>query len=213
MVRTADDVIDMNGLAELIVCRGCDTVYGQVHLRRSEIARCNRCGGVVARYERADVDQALAIAAACAIMLLIANFTPVLGIEVAGTHTEANIWNAVLSIEQGWISIAALVLAVTMLLVPLIQVACVLWLMVFARYRRRAPGFSRVLVVLHVLRPWSMSEVFLLGSMVAIVKLGGFIPIATGPGIWALALLTLMLALLGRFDPRSWWALEHGTAR
>ncbi len=79
----------------------------------------------------------------------------------------------------------------------------------FARLRRRAPGFSRALVILHVLRPWSMSEVFLLGAMVAIVKLGGFIPIATGPGVWALALLTLCLAILGRFDPRSWWSLER----
>ncbi len=209
----ADGITHMNDIAELIVCRECDTVHGQVHLQRAQVARCNRCGGVIARYGRADVDTALAIALACAIMLLIANFTPVLGIEVAGTHTEANIWRAVLSIEEGWISAAAFVLATTMLFVPLLQVVLVLWLLGFARFRRRAPGFSTVLVVLHVLRPWSMSEVFLLGSMVAIVKLGGFIPIATGPGIWALATLTLLLAVLGRFDPQSWWALEHRTSR
>jgi paraquat-inducible protein A len=198
-------------VADVIVCRDCDTVYAQVVLTRAQVARCSRCGAVVARHARADIDQALAIAGACAILLLIANFTPVLGIEVAGTRTEANIWMAVLSMEQGWITIAALVLMATMLLVPLVQVTLVLWLMGFARIGRRSPGFARVLVILHVLRPWSMSEVFLLGAMVAIVKLGGFIPIEPGPGVWALALLTLLLAVLGRFDPRSWWALEQRT--
>ena len=197
-------------MAEFIICRDCDTVHLHLPLDSGQVARCIRCGAVIARHAQANVNSALAVASACAILLLIANFTSVLGIEIAGTHTEVNIWQAVLSMQQGWTSIAALVLLVTMLLVPLLQVTLVLWLMSFARVRRRAPGFGRVLAVLHHLRPWSMSEVFLLGALVAIVKLGSFIPIATGPGVWALALLTLLLAVLGRFDPRSWWALDQG---
>ena len=194
-------------MAELIACRDCDTVYAQVPLSRGQIARCGRCQAVIAHHPSADVDKAFAVALASGIVFFIANVTPVLGIEVAGTHTEANIWKAVLSMQTGWISLAALVLVVTMFLVPLIQVTLVLWLMSFAKAGRRAPAFSRILVALHRLRPWSMSEVFLLGALVAIVKLSNFLPISTGPGVWALTMLTLLLALLGRFDPRSWWEL------
>jgi paraquat-inducible protein A len=201
---------DRETMAEFIICRDCDTVHLHLPLARGQVARCIRCGAVIARHTQANVNSALAIASACAILLLIANFTSVLGIEIAGTHTEVNVWQAVLSMQQGWTSLAALVLLVTMLLVPLVQVTLVLWLMGFARVRRRAPGFGRVLAILHHLRPWSMSEVFLLGALVAIVKLGSFIPIAPGPGVWALALLTVLLAVLGHFDPRSWWALERG---
>ena len=174
------------------------------------MARCSLCDAVIARHAQADINVVLAIAASCTILLLIANFTPVLGIEIAGTRIESNIWAAVLSMQKGWISLAAVVLMVTMLLAPLVQVLMVLWLMSFARASRRAPGFSRMLVVLHRLRPWSMSEVFLLGSLVAIVKLGSFIPIKTGPGTWALGMLTLLLAVLGHFDPRWWWSLGDG---
>ncbi len=199
-------------MSRINVCHECDTVYAEVALRRGEIARCRCCHAVVARHPAADVDKALAIAVACAILLLIANFTPVLGIEVAGTRTEANIWKAALSMGSGWITVSAVVLVVTMLLAPLVQVTLVIWLMSFARFNRRAPGFSRVLVVLHLSRPWSMSEVFLLGALVAIVKLSNFLPISTGPGVWALAALTVLLAALGRFDPASWWALENRAA-
>jgi paraquat-inducible protein A len=163
----------------------------------------------VARHPHADVDKALAISIACAILFFIANLTPVLGIQVAGTRTEANIWEAVLSMDNGWMALAAAALIVTMLFAPLVQVVLVIWLLSFARLRRRAPGFAHVLALLHDLRPWSMTEVFLLGSLVAIVKLSSFLPISTGPGVWALAALTILLAVLGRFDPSSWWALEH----
>jgi paraquat-inducible protein A len=52
-----------------------------------------------------------------------------------------------------------------------------------------------------------MTEVFLLGALVAIVKLANWVPITAGVGIWAIAALTMVLALLGRCDPASWWSI------
>ena len=196
----------------LQICRECDTVYAPVRLRRGEVARCRRCRGVLARHPSLDVDASLAIALACAILFLIANFTPMLGVEVAGTRTQANIWHAVLSMTEGWICFAALALLVTTLVAPLVQVLLVIWLMMFARRHRRAPGFAVTLTLLHHLRPWSMSEVFLLGVLVAIVKLSHFLPIQIGSGVWALALLTVLLAVLGRLDPAAWWSLGETTS-
>jgi hypothetical protein len=47
----------------------------------------------------------------------------------------------------------------------------------------------------------------LLGALVAIVKLANWVPITAGAGIWAIAALTAVLALLGRCDPASWWSI------
>jgi len=52
-----------------------------------------------------------------------------------------------------------------------------------------------------------MTEVFLLGALVAIVKLANWVPITAGAGIWAMAALTAVLALLGRCDPAFWWSI------
>ncbi len=190
------------------LCRECDTVYRTIAVGRGEIARCPCCHAVVARHPTVDMDTALAMALTCGILLIIANLTPVLAIRVAGTQTEVNLWEAALSLETGWISLSALVLLATMLVIPAMQIASIVWLMGFARARRRVPGFARILALLHVLRPWSMSEVFLLGALVAIVNLSNFLPIDVGSGIWALALLTAFIAGLGRFDPGSWWRLQ-----
>jgi paraquat-inducible protein A len=191
----------------ILICRDCDTVYRAIPLRRGDVALCRRCEAVLARHFGADTESGLALVIAAAIFFVIANLTPVLSIEVAGVRTEANIWFAVRSLQQGWISLAAFGLAFTTLLIPGVQIALLLWVLVFARAGLRPPGFGPVMKLLHRMRPWSMTEVFLLGALVAIAKLANWVPITAGAGIWAMAALTMILALLGRCDPASWWSI------
>ena len=191
----------------ILICRDCDTVYRAIPLQRGDVALCRRCDAVLARHFAADVDSGLALVCAAAIFFAIANLTPILSIDVAGIETRANIWFAVRSMQQGWISVAALGLAFTTLFIPALQIALLFWVLVFAHFGERPPGFRLVMRLLHRMRPWSMTEVFLLGALVAIVKLANWVPIAAGPGIWAIAALTVVLALLGRCDPASWWSI------
>jgi paraquat-inducible protein A len=191
----------------ILICRDCDTVYRAIALHLGDVAVCRRCDAVLARYLVADVESGLALVSASAIFFAIANLTPVLSIEVAGVETRANIWFAVRSLQQGWISVAAVGLAFTTLLVPAVQIALLFWVLLFARVGRRPPGFGPIMRLLHRIRPWSMTEVFLLGALVAIVKLANWVPITAGAGLWAMGALTAVLALLGRCDPASWWTI------
>ena len=197
----------------IVICRDCDAVYRAVPLHRGDVALCRRCGAVLARHLSVNVDSGLALVCAAAIFFTIANLTPILSIEIAGMQTRANVWFAVRSLQEGWISLAAFGLAFTTFLIPALQIALVFWVLLFARTGRRAPSFGPIMKLLHQMRPWSMSEVFLLGALVAIVKLAKWVPISAGPGIWAIAALTAVLALLGRCDPASWWSIgsEAGT--
>ena len=150
----------------------------------------------------------MALVCAAAILFAIANLTPVLSIDIAGIETKANIWFAVRSLQQGWISVAALGLAFTTFLIPAVQIALLFWVLLFARFGLRPPRFGLVMKVLHRVRPWSMTEVFLLGALVAIVKLAKWVPITAGAGFWAIAALTMVLAILGRCDAASWWSIS-----
>ncbi|HTB87536.1 MAG TPA: paraquat-inducible protein A, partial [Steroidobacteraceae bacterium] len=98
-------------------------------------------------------------------------------------------------------------LAFTTFLIPAVQIGLLFWVLLFARAARRPPGFGPIMKLLHRMRPWSMTEVFLLGALVAIVKLANWVPIAAGAGFWAIAALTMVLAILGRCDPASWWSI------
>jgi paraquat-inducible protein A len=191
----------------LLICRDCDTVHRAAPLQRGDVALCRRCGAVLARYFGATAESGLALITAAAIFFAIANLTPVLSIELAGIETQANVWYAVRSLAHGWISVAAFGLAFTTFLVPGAQIALLFWVLAFACAHRRAPGFAPIMRLMHHLRPWSMSEVFLLGALVAIIKLANWVPVSAGAGVWAIAALTLVLAVLGRCDPATWWSL------
>src|ERR1700735_4140066 len=91
----------------ILICRDCDTVYRSIPLQRGDVALCRRCDSVLARYFGADAESGLALILAAAIFFAIANLMPILSIEVGGLETKANIWFAVRSLQQGWISIAA----------------------------------------------------------------------------------------------------------
>ena len=165
----------MSSVRELFVCPHCDAVHRAVVLSRHEVAACVACGRVVARHHSFSVDQLLALTLAAAVLFLIANSYPLMTIEVGGMRTEATVWGAALLMLHGWAAWPAAVLALSMFILPLLQIALLLWVLAFARFGRRAPGFRGLLVTLHRSRPWSMTEVFLLGALVAIVKLSSWV--------------------------------------
>ena len=197
---------------ELIICPHCDTVHRHVSLAKAQVAHCSRCDAVLARHRRLGISDLLALVVTAAILFAIANATPLLTIEFGGIRTQANVLTSSFSLGSGWMSWSAIVLGLTMFLVPLIQILALLWLLSFASAGRRAPGSPSALLLLHALRPWGMTEVFLLGVVIAIVKLSSWVHVAPGIGVWALSALTLVLTGLSLVDPRSWWALAERSA-
>jgi paraquat-inducible protein A len=198
-----------SGAKELLVCPHCDAVHRAVVLGRHEVAACLACGRVLARNQSLSVDQALALTLAAVLLFLIANSYPLMLIELGGMRTETTVWSAALLMLHGWSAWPAAVLALSMFIMPLLQIALLLWVLAFARFGRRAPGFRWLMVTLHRSRPWSMTEVFLLGALVAIVKLSSWVHVIPGIGIWALASLTILLTILSMIEPRFWWNLQQ----
>ena len=103
--------------------------------------------------------------------------------------------------------------AFSIIVAPLLQIALLGWVLGFARAGRRAPGFSQVMRLLNHLRPWCMIEVCMLGTLVAVIKLSSFLQVLPGAGIWGMAVLMALLALIANRDMRWLWELSaqlHG---
>ncbi len=73
------------------------------------------------------------------------------------------------------------------------------------RRAARAPGFNGVLRAIQLVRPWGMIEVFMLGILVTIVKMVSLARVVPEAALFAFAALTLMLAVVVMFDPRTLW--------
>ena len=191
--------------APLIICEHCDCVYEKVTLAKHQKTLCTRCGGVLQRYDGLTLQQRLALTLTALMLWIFANFYPVMSISLKGLKNSATLWDSVLALSLGPITFIALVAAIAMIIAPIFQLLLLIWVVSFALAHRRAPAFKFCMRWLETLRPWSMLEVCLLGAMVAVIKLAGFLDVLPGIGLFALAILSLMMIRIAGRDVRELW--------
>lgn len=202
----------MNVYPHLVACEHCDSVYQRCALAAGEVARCRRCEAVLQRANPLDLDRWLALTITTAVVFLIANVCPVVRISLNGTRRDATLWEFAWALAQGSVAPIAIVTALVIILVPLAQIALLAWVLVHARVGQRAPGFSRALRMLAILRPWSMVEVGILGILVAIIKLISLVEVSLGAGVWATAVLMVLLTVISHRDLSTLWEQTEDVA-
>jgi paraquat-inducible protein A len=193
---------------ELIICEHCDSLYEAAPLYKGETASCGRCGAVLARAHRLSIEQLLALTIAAAVLFVFANIFPVISISMKGLSNEVTLWSSVQALAQGRITLIALVAGLSIIFAPMLQIILLFWVLLHAHKGQVAPGFKMCMRTLEHLRPWSMLEVCMLGILVAIVKLAGMLDVHAGAGLWAMAMLMVLIILIaGKHTRRLWTEL------
>jgi paraquat-inducible protein A len=107
--------------------------------------------------------------------------------------------------RDGMWPLAILVLA-TASLAPLLKLLGNLYVLVPLKLGWRAFGLARVFRYTEIIHPWAMMEVYLLGLIVAYVKLTEFARLELGIAVYSFAALILaMVAAESALDPRQVW--------
>jgi paraquat-inducible protein A len=195
----------------LIVCHACDLVHRRGAIETHARVRCTRCRAELYRTHSASIDLAIALAVSASVLLLLSNLYPLVALELNGSHRDTTLLGAALGLyRQGYGAIGALVL-VTTVLIPLFQIASLLYVLLPLRRGRRARRQNEVFRALTRLRPWAMTEVFMLGALVAVVKLSALAHVIPGISLFAYTALMLTLAGLTSITPtEQFWQWASG---
>jgi len=192
----------------LIACRECDLLVrpaqppGSPHYS----VLCPRCGALLYRWSSHGLENTLALACAALALLAVANAFPVVGLNIQGQRIDTTVLGAAVQLwREGMPAMSILVLATTTL-TPLLEIAAMIWLTLPLMLGRRPPGFALVFRALQAAHPWAMVEVFLLGILVALVKLAHLADVLPGPAMLGFAMLMLVLATVSSIiEPRDIW--------
>ena len=190
----------------LIACHECDLLQRIPAQPGGGVARCGRCNAVVHRSIPNSIERSLALTLAGMMLFVIANSFPFLAFKMQGLETETTLITGVLDLyNQGVWEISLLVLLTT-IIVPLLQLLVMLYVLLPLYLNRMPWKLGTIFRFLHHLAPWGMMEVFLIGILVAVVKLVGMAQIVPGTALWSFALLILVLAAVSaNLDPRLVW--------
>lgn len=195
----------MDSPEALLICEHCDTVYRRQLLSRGDVACCTRCGAELERHHRLGANTLLALALTALIVFVQANMWPIVTLGLSGQFSSTTLWGMIIAMWQEQAKVVSVLVAATLFFFPLMKMTMLGWLLWFARAGRRAPGFVPLMVILHRLGPWTMSEVFVLGALVAIVKAHTYFDVMPDPGIYAYAALTLLITIFAGVDLRQLW--------
>ena len=161
---------------------------------------------MMARNPPDSVDRSLALSLAAAILYLIANIYPLVGLEMQGQRVEVTLAGALLILWRDGMQPVAALVGVTTLVFPLLELAMILVVLVPLRLGRVSPRLAPFFRLVRSVKPWGMVEVFLLGMLVSLVKLSHLADVILGAAFWAMAALIVVLTLAGRaFDSRLLW--------
>ncbi len=193
--------------AGLCACPECDLLQRTIALPQGGTARCPRCDAVLYRIHPQGIDRTLAFVLAAGALFVIANTFPLLALDAQGNQTSTTVLGTVRALHAtGMTAVAALVF-VTAILVPAIDLAAMLYLLVPLKRGQLPPGAGAMLRLIQAIKPWGMVEVFLLGTLVSLVKLGHLASVHTGIALWSFAALMVLLAATAQsFDAPSIWS-------
>ncbi|HAP25735.1 MAG TPA: paraquat-inducible membrane protein A [Achromobacter sp.] len=189
----------------LIECEHCASIYRRHQLEPGETANCARCGAVLWRYSGLTLSNWLALAITALIVFGVANAYPVASMSVQGMVQQASLLDSIsITWRQGhWL--VSIMTGLAGFALPLLQLTVLLWVLVPLSRGREPADFHAAMRLLGVLRPWCMVPVFLLGVLVAVVKLAGMAAVSPGIGLGAFGILTVLLTILGRLSPHVLW--------
>ncbi|MEW6265391.1 MAG: paraquat-inducible protein A [Thermodesulfobacteriota bacterium] len=191
---------------ELIACHECDALHQVTPLAQGGAARCVRCGALLYRRTRNSLERTLALTLAGLILFVVANSYPLLAMRMQAQVQQATLMAGIRELYfQGMWAVAFLVLMTTVV-IPLSYLAGMLFVLLPLRFNRSPRHLPRIFGLARAIQGWSMMEVFLIGLLVAIVKLAKMATIVPGPALYALAALILVMAgSLATLDERLIW--------
>ena len=193
--------------ARLIGWHECHLLQREAALPAGGIARCRRCGAELYRSRPESLDRALAFTLAATVLFTVANMFPVVGLSVKGDLVQSTLFGAVqILYRDGAWPLAGLVF-VTTLMMPLLRMAALAYILLPLRLHRVPRRPDLAFRVLDLAAPWGMTEVLILGMLVALVKLAHIATVVPGVALWAFgAVMLLIAAASAAFDPRDVWA-------
>jgi paraquat-inducible protein A len=191
---------------ELIACRDCDLLQVIPRLLPGAKARCARCGETLAVGRTDPLHFPLALTIAAALAFIVANTMPLMGLSAVGRESSTTIVGGALEMWRQGSQVTAAAVAFCAVIAPGAHVLFLLTVLLAAR-RPPAPRWvGEMLRTAHFAAPWSMTEVMMLGILVALVKLSQLATVLPGIGMYAAGLFVLFIsAVTVTFDPREIW--------
>lgn len=201
-----DQSITPKGSEETVACPECDLLQVLPEVPSGGKARCARCGRVLASRSSDPIGRPLALTIAALPVLIVANTAPLMELSAVGRHASTTIAGGAFEMWIEGQELTALIVAFCAVIAPGGYILFMLTVLLGARRVPAPQWVGDMLRWAERLQPWSMTEVMMLGILVALIKIAELAKVEPGVGMYAVGVLMLLLpAIMSSFDAEEIW--------
>ncbi len=197
---------DSHTLNHLTACPDCDLLMPKTEAPPGHSVLCPRCGKTISKRNSDSIIKALALSIAGLLMYPPAMLLPLMTMESFGFSDSANIIDSIINFYQNGYYLVAFMVLLSAVIFPLVLLGSV-FIISLQLYRHRYPRYLAKLfrAYLH-LQEWAMVEVYLLGIMITVIKMGNSTDISYNTGIFCFSgLVLLTIAIAAAIDTDFFW--------
>ncbi|WP_124916888.1 paraquat-inducible protein A [Alteromonas flava] len=175
-------------------CEHCFLSVDVPPLTHRERAMCPRCGNQLLAHRRHNAGLAFAFAVAGLIFLSLSLPFEFLQFRASGQTHAMDLFSGLLTLSDNDYASLAIITALGTLVLPGASLAGIAYL--YFQYQYSQPSFVayRVHVWVQRLLPWSMAEIFLVGTLVSLIKITSLAEVYFGLSFYAYIAFTICSA-------------------
>ena len=199
-----ESVTKFHSVKRVRVCEECDLVVALPPMPTHGVARCPQCQHTLAHRQPEPVRQVLAWSLTALILLIMAVQFEFVSFATTGLGEQIVLVDTMYAmLERGEVFIT-LVLSLTMVVLPVCYLTGLIYLHVGIGLGGSWWGLRTLAKWVHLVKPWLMADVFLIGALVSLVKVSASAEIGFGFGFWAYAAFALTVLQTSRCVDRDW---------
>lgn len=172
---------------------------------------CPRCGEHSHLYDPINLQRTWALIAAAAALYIPANLLPIMHTVSFGTSTPQTITGGILHLAETGSLPIAVVIFIASIVIPIAKLIALGWLCWVAKRRTLLAPLRQMQLyrITYFIGRWSMIDVFVVGTLTALIQAGFIMSVSPGAGILPFAsvvIITMVAAM--QFDTRNLWLIQ-----
>ncbi len=189
-----------------VACQDCDALFTALKVGEGERVLCPRCGANLFTRHYNTVQRTSALVLAAAVLYVAANLFPFLTLSADYRESDMLLIQSVTGLEGTGYPPLASAVAIFVFVSPVVIICGLLYLLLPLLAGKRLSGSTALCRLVYEARHWNMVEVYLLGVLVSLLKLGSLAQLKLGISFYAyVGFIVCLTAAVATTDYRELW--------
>jgi paraquat-inducible protein A len=193
-------------LEQITACPGCDLLLENIEPAPGEKLCCPRCGEILKNPKKDSINRTLALSLTGLLLFPFAVFEPIMTLNAMGMQNSGNIFECVISTWKSGYMFVAVMVALSSIIFPLVKLILLAMVSLYLKLGRSSRYLPLMMRLYIHLDEWGMLEVYMIGLLVTIIKIGHMAKIQYDIGFFCfVGLLLMALGSSIMMDEEEFW--------